>query len=144
MKKNRFAIVVSVCAIFLMGVMFVYKATSKDEGKPDSKMEVEKAITIDGKDIFTQNEDKYLVYFYQDDCHFCQEFTPTLKKYLKQKDHLPVYKVNLQEKSQLKYWTKYKIDGTPTILVIQSIDGKKHEANRLVGMQTLEQLNAIQ
>lgn len=99
---------------------------------------------IKGSETFKQEEDNYLVYFYSPVCQHCQAFKPTLEKYTKLDNALPVYKVNLNSPTENATWTDYEIQGTPTLIHVKKIDGVIHEVNRLIGGQELENIPTVE
>lgn len=93
---------------------------------------------IKGSEAFNQEEDNYLVYFYSPVCQHCQAFKPTLEKYVRKEDALPIYKVNLNNASENPTWEQYQIQGTPTLIHVKRKNGVIYEVNRLVGGQDLD------
>lgn len=93
-----------------------------------------------GKDALSQPEEDYLVYFYQPQCSYCQEFAPTVEKYMEQENALKLYTVNLAQPYEKDTWQIYHVQGTPTLIRVQNKDGEKQEVNRWLGVQPLESL----
>jgi predicted bacteriocin transport accessory protein len=88
------------------------------------KAEAEPKRLISGDEVFDQPDEKYLVYFYQDSCPYCQQFKPTIEAYQKLENAWPVYYVNLEKPSEQKTWDELNIIGTPTIFGIDKTQGK--------------------
>lgn len=99
-----------------------------------------KTNAINGKEVYTQVDKEYLVYFYMPTCSHCQEFKPTLEEYITKEDALPIYKVNLSLANERESWSKYAIQGTPTLVLIKDQNGDKVEVDRLVGVQKLDDI----
>lgn len=91
---------------------------------------------ISGKEAFKQEESEYLVYFYMPTCTHCQAFKPTLEEYVTKPDALKMYKVNIELATERETWSKYEIEGTPTLVLVK--DGK--EVERFLGVQELEDI----
>lgn len=95
---------------------------------------------ISGVDTFKQEDTEYLVYFYMPTCVHCQEFKPTLEKYVTQENALNLYKVNLALPTEQKTWSQFEVEGTPTLLLVKEENGKKVEVERFVGVQELKNI----
>ena len=52
---------------------------------------------IEIKEIFSQKEDEYYIYFYKDDCPYCDMVTEEIK--LLEQGNIKVYKINLSKKN---------------------------------------------
>lgn len=91
---------------------------------------------INGTQAFKQKDERYLLYFYMPTCAHCQEFKPTLEEYVLKEDALPIYKVNLSMPNEQVTWDTYKVEGTPTLVLVEN--GK--EIERFVGGQELEDI----
>lgn len=123
----------SVCLLSL--VMLVLGACSSSE-----ENDFYKVNTIAGADVLKQSEDAYIAYFYQPSCVHCQEFKPTMKEYIAQEDSLKVYPVNIELATEKSTWNRYEIQGTPTTMIIQTINGKKEITQVLPGIQELKDI----
>jgi len=120
--------------IMLISIVLFISGCSSQPGFYDNN-----AIT--GKDVLTQTEDEYLVYFYQPNCSHCVEFKPTLEQYEQQENALTLYKIDASKPSEKSTWEEYNIKGTPTILHIKKMDnGEVKVVAELLGVKELEEI----
>ncbi len=62
-----------------------------------------------------------VVWFYTDWCRYCQKFAPTFKKITKDKDIKNLYAVayvNAEKQENKEYTKEYKIEGYPTVYLV--------------------------
>lgn len=85
-----------------------------------------------------QKEDKYLVYFYSPECIYCDQFYETLVEYESLDNSYKMYKVNLDMKENVEVWQKFKIQGTPTLMLFNTVDKKIEES--VVGLSELSSI----
>lgn len=88
-------------------------------------------VLPDDIDTKMKNKEPMFVYFFKSDCEHCMVTTPVLYPLTKEMN------INLMQLNLLEFpdgWTKYKIEGTPTLVYYK--DGK--EVDRLVGENTKE------
>ncbi len=84
-----------------------------------------------GPPTFSSN-DSPVMYFYRDDCHFCQQQKPILEELAKDG-----FRVKLMDVARNPtYWQQYGITGTPTFV------NSKNQADRLEGLQPKDALKA--
>ena len=114
-NSNKLLFGVLAAAVALTAVYLIFFADRAD---------AEQKWLISGDEVFEQPDEKYLVYFYQDSCPYCQQFKPTIEAYQKQENALPVYFVNLEKPEEQKTWDELNIRGTPTIFMIEKKEGK--------------------
>lgn len=80
--KNKVVILVIMSLIFILGNLGC-GFMNKNE--------------IEIKEIFSQKEDEYYIYFYKDDCPYCDMVTEEIK--LLEQGNIKVYKINLSKKN---------------------------------------------
>ncbi len=79
------------------------------------------------------SNDSQVLYFFRDDCHFCQQQKPILEELSKEG-----YRVKLMDVARNPtYWKQYGITGTPTFV------NSKNQADRLEGLQPKDTLKAF-
>lgn len=114
--KTRHKLILGVLAVAIgLSSAYLFLSETHAQEKPER--------LIKGEEVFDQPDEKYLVYFYQDSCPYCQEFKPTIEAYQKQENAWPVYYVDLESKEEQKTWDELNIRGTPTIFGIDKSEG---------------------
>jgi thiol-disulfide isomerase/thioredoxin len=83
-----------------------------------------------------QKEEKYWVYFYSPECVYCDQFFDTLVEYEKTENAYPIYKMNVDLKENINAWGKFEIQGTPTLMLFNTVDKKIED--QIVGLTNLE------
>lgn len=95
-------------------------------------------MNIRGDEVLKQQDEEYMVYFYMQDCVYCNEFKPVLEEYEQQEGSLPLYQADIGIESERDTWQEYQIKGVPTLIIFKDMNGQKVEVQRLVGVQKLE------
>lgn len=85
-----------------------------------------------------ENKEDVTVYFYSPVCSHCQETTPILIP-VTEEMNIDMKKVNLWEFEHEDYWSRYKIESTPTLVHYKA--GK--EVGRLNGTKTAAEFKAF-
>lgn len=70
--------------------------------------------TIYIDDIYTQEEDEYLIYFYTEDCYYCKKSYDTIQEYLnyqEENDSIKLYVCNLSEEENKSIKRSYEGTG---------------------------------
>ena len=76
-------------------------------------------------DAFSQEEEEYLVYFYQDSCSLCEQFSPELVQAVT-KDEIPIYVVDLGDEVNTDAWYDWETHNQTYPKVIGTVvDGEK-------------------
>ena len=143
-----------IISIFLTLILCIFYISCKNS--------LEKLNIISDTQIFEQAEDEYLVFFFKDNCSYCEDVAPTVVKYQDKK--IPIYAVNLNngeasailrgdsgsdaQGPEKDYYvngvTKYEdlyIPGTPSLIFVSKVG--KEKQSRFVAEGKTSVLNVL-
>lgn len=83
-----------------------------------------------------QDEEKYLVYFYSPVCVYCNQFYDTLVQYEALDNAYTIYKINVDIKENIGAWEKFKLQGTPTLMLFNTTT--KSVEDKIIGLTSLD------
>lgn len=133
-KRARILLAISLTGLLVGIILSQFSFQTKNDTQRYQQTKTDQAIVIhsrkDKEKIFEQKESDYYVYFYYDDCSFCQKVEPTLTQFLKHSQR-PVYFVDTEAKGAAKVLFSDKetkgtsqdnwyIDGTPTLFRVKN------------------------
>lgn len=114
-------------------------ASHQENGKPARAQQDHKAVVISKQYDKGQSLEKALatkkpivVFFYTDWCGFCQRFAPTFHKVTKSKDikkNFAVAYVNCENPENRQHMEEFKVEGFPTVYVIDKDNNRTHLEN---------------
>lgn len=102
-----------------------------------------RTITYEKMKQMIDNKETFIVEIIQDDCSYCEKFTPIFEKFTKD-NNITYYKINISNMDDNNYNrlnSKYSIQGTPTVIFIR--DGKELTDYRITGNKTSNELKTI-
>lgn len=81
------------CSVFILLVLFISGCgaeTKNTENPQQATSEIDTSIVIP-TDTLVHDDSQYLVYFYQDGCHYCAQTTPLVEEFAKNHPDYKVY-----------------------------------------------------
>ncbi len=110
-------ILLSVFVIVISAVLFVFTSSSAKTFEDIQK--------ISAQDVFTQSDQNYLVYFWQEGCKYCIEVESDIVTYANDSS-IPVYVVDMKKEANFHAWYDWESHHEKFDVVIGKItDGKE-------------------
>ncbi|MGW6189295.1 thioredoxin family protein [Bacillus cereus] len=116
---------IAICSFFVLclGTLYTLSKEDKNEGGYYNEQ-----ISFEQLKKDLKKEKERVVYFYKDDCQYCEKITPTIVPLAKEDDiSLSV----LNAGKHIEVWDEFNLEGVPTIIHFR--DGK--EVSRIVGLE---------
>jgi len=87
------------------------------QGEEDKYREIIE-LNADNFDDFVLNTDFAIIYFYTNDCIYCQKLFPTIVEISQERPDITIGKVNIEEERE--FMNRYNIVGIPTLLFFKN------------------------
>ncbi|SDB82491.1 hypothetical protein SAMN05421734_101220 [Pelagirhabdus alkalitolerans] len=118
MKRTGFTITAIV--VLLFGLLIIL--TQFGDNTVQSAQDID---TIDGEEALDLNDHDYLVYFWQEGCHYCEIIEDDIVQYANEGD-LPIYLVDMNEQQNQSLWYDWQAhQDTYNEVVGEIVDGEE-------------------